>query len=175
MPREIYTQALAAWIEDLATRRNTSETADRRRLMVLGSISDDIDLIQMIEEDDRVVVAAENLCFGIRHAGHAIDTQGDPVEALARGYLDRSICPRMFGRYRQRLAAVLDVIARARIDAVVLQNIRFCDLHGSENSLFERDLEARGIPCLKIEREYGPLVEKGRIRMRLDAFLERIA
>ncbi len=175
MPREIYTQALAAWIEDLATRRNTSETADRRRLMVLGSISDDMDLIQMIEEDDRVVVAAENLCFGIRHAGHAIDTQGDPVEALARGYLDRSICPRMFGRYRQRLAAVLDVIARARIDAVVLQNIRFCDLHGSENSLFERDLEARGIPCLKIEREYGPLVEKGRIRMRLDAFLERIA
>ena len=60
------------------------------------------------------------------------------------------------------------------IDGVVMQNIRFCDLHGSENSLFERDLEARGIPCLKIEREYGPLVETGRIKMRMEAFLERL-
>ena len=111
----------------------------------------------------------------VRFAGRAIDTDGDPVAALARGYLERSICPRMFGQYRQRLAAVLETVTNAGIDAVVLQNIRFCDLHGSENSLFERDLEARGIPCLKIEREYGPLVEKGRIRMRLDAFLERIA
>ncbi len=175
MPREIYTETLAHWIEEMAARPNGSGPADRQRLMLLGSISDDMDLVEMIEADDRVVVAAENLCFGVRHAGHEIDHQGDPVRALARGYLDRSICPRMFGRYRQRLDAVLDVIARARIDAVVLQNIRFCDLHGSENSLFERDLEARGIPCLKIEREYGPLVEKGRIRMRLEAFLERIA
>ena len=31
-----------------------------------------------------------------------------------------------------------------------------------------------GIPCLKIEREYGPLVETGRIKMRVDAFIERI-
>ena len=69
---------------------------------------------------------------------------------------------------------VLAAIERAAVDGVVLQNIRFCDLHGSENSLFERDLEAKGIPCLKIEREYGPLVETGRIRMRLEAFLERL-
>ena len=175
MPREDYTEALAHWLDEVEARQGERPPDKRKRLMVLGSISDDMDLIQMIEADGRVVVAAENLCFGVRFAGHDIDTDGDPVAALARGYLERSICPRMFGQYRQRLAAVLETVANARIDAVVLQNIRFCDLHGSENSLFERDLEARGIPCLQIEREYGPLVEKGRIRMRLDAFLEQIA
>ncbi len=60
------------------------------------------------------------------------------------------------------------------MQGVVLQNIRFCDLHGAENGLFERDLEAMGIPCMRIEREYGPLVETGRLKMRVDAFLERI-
>jgi benzoyl-CoA reductase/2-hydroxyglutaryl-CoA dehydratase subunit BcrC/BadD/HgdB len=57
---------------------------------------------------------------------------------------------------------------------VVLQHIRFCDMHGAENGLLERDLEADGIPCLRLEREYGPLVERSRLRLRIDAFLERL-
>jgi benzoyl-CoA reductase/2-hydroxyglutaryl-CoA dehydratase subunit BcrC/BadD/HgdB len=80
----------------------------------------------------------------------------------------------MFGAYRQRLAFMKERIRQAKVDGVILQNIRFCDMHGSENSLYERDLEALGVPCLKIEREYGPLVEEGRIKMRVDAFMESL-
>jgi len=57
---------------------------------------------------------------------------------------------------------------------VIMQNIRFCDLHGAENALFERDLEAMGIPCLRVEREYGPHIDAGRMKLRINAFLERI-
>jgi len=81
----------------------------------------------------------------------------------------------MFGKYKARLRALKEIIERANVEGVVMQNIRFCDLHGSENGLFERDLEAIGMPCLKLEREYGPLVETGRVKMRLDAFLERMS
>jgi len=81
----------------------------------------------------------------------------------------------MFGKYKQRLALLRDKIERAGVEGVIMQNIRFCDLHGSEDGLFERDLEAEGIHCLRIEREYGPLKETGRIKLRIDAFLEQIA
>jgi Benzoyl-CoA reductase/2-hydroxyglutaryl-CoA dehydratase subunit, BcrC/BadD/HgdB len=57
----------------------------------------------------------------------------------------------------------------------VLQNIRFCDLHASENGLLERELEKEGIPCIRLEREYGSQTDTGRLRMRMDAFLERIS
>jgi bcr-type benzoyl-CoA reductase subunit C len=174
MPREDYTRQLADYLAAVSDRGKSDVSKGQKRLMVLGSISDDMALIELIEADGQAVVAAENLCFGVRHDGHPIQENGDPVAALARGYLGQSTCPRMFGQYKARLASVLAAIERAAIDGVVLQNIRFCDLHGSENSLFERDLEAKGIPCLKIEREYGPLVETGRIRMRLEAFLERL-
>jgi len=174
MPREDYNRQLAAYLAAVASCGNGVTPKDTKRLMVLGSISDDMAFIELIEAEGRAVVAAENLCFGVRHDGQSIQENGDPVAALARGYLGQSTCPRMFGQYKARLASVLAAIERAAIDGVVLQNIRFCDLHGSENSLFERDLEARGVPCLKIEREYGPLVETGRIRMRLEAFLERL-
>ena len=62
----------------------------------------------------------------------------------------------------------------AGADGIVFQNIRFCDLHGSENGLLERIFEKAGVPCLRLEREYGPLAEAGRLRMRLDAFMERL-
>ena len=81
----------------------------------------------------------------------------------------------MLGYYKTRFAYVMDVIRKARVDGVVLQNVRFCDLHGAENGIFERDLESAGIPCMRLEREYGPLSETGRIRMRIDAFMERIS
>ena len=173
LPREEYTRQLEKWLADLALREPLDK--GKKRLMVLGSISDDIELFQLIEGRTGAVVVAENLCFGVRYEGNEIPEDGDPVASLARHYLDTSVCPRMFGKYKQRLALVKEKIERARVDGVIMQNIRFCDLHGSENGLFERDLEAEGIPCLRVEREYGPLTETGRIKLRIDAFLERIA
>jgi benzoyl-CoA reductase subunit C len=173
LPREEYTWQLEKWLADLARREPLGN--GKKRLMVIGSISDEIDLFQLIESGSDAVVVAENLCFGVRFEGNEIPEDGDPILSLARHYLETSVCPRMFGKYKQRLALLKEKIERVRVDGVIMQNIRFCDLHGSENGLFERDLEAEGVPCLRIEREYGPLTETGRIKLRMDAFLERIA
>ena len=173
MPREVYTAQLEQLLADLKTRPALS--AGKKRLLVIGSISDDIDLIELIEKNENALVVAENLCFGVRFEGHLVAESGDPIAALAEGYLGESTCPRMFGKYHERLALLKEKIAAANIDGVIMQNIRFCDLHGSEHGLLERDLEKAGVPCLKVEREYGPLTEVGRMQMRIQAFLERIA
>ena len=173
LPRQEYTRQLEKWLADLSDREPLE--SGKKRLMVIGSISDEIDLFQLIENGTGAVVVAENLCFGVRYEGNEIPEDGDPILSLARHYLETSVCPRMFGKYKQRLALLRDKIERAGVEGVIMQNIRFCDLHGSENGLFQRDLEAEGIPCLRIEREYGPLKETGRIKLRIDAFLEQIA
>ena len=172
MPRERYTSILEGLVKTLESAPGLAE--GKKRLMLVGSASDDLDFIRLIEDSGAIVVA-DTLCFGARSYSDLTDEKGDPVSALSRRYLSNSLCPRMFGYYRNRLSCILDTAKKARVDGVILQNIRFCDLHGSENGIFERDLEARGIPCMRMEREYGPLVETGRIRMRIDAFLERIA
>lgn len=172
MPREEYTALLKALLEDLKEAPRLEE--GRKRLMLVGSASDDPGLVRLIEDSGAIVVA-DSLCFGSRSYEGLTDEEGDPVAALSQKYLNQCRCPRMFGWYRDRLSLILDKAEKVRVDGVILQNIRFCDLHGSENGIFERDLEARGIPCMRMEREYGPLVETGRIRMRIDAFLERIA
>ena len=173
MPREDYTNYLDQWIKKL--KKNKASGNGKKRLMLVGSISDEIDLVELVEQTTGAVVVAENLCFGVRYEGNEIPEKGDPVEALARHYLGKSVCPRMYGKYKERLGFLKEKIKRAKVDGVVMQNIRFCDLHGAENALFERDLEADGVPCLRVEREYGPLTETGRMKLRINAFLERIA
>ena len=81
----------------------------------------------------------------------------------------------MFGYYKDRLKYITDRVKQAKVDGVVLQNIRFCDLHGADNGLFQKDLSQQNIPSIMIEREYGLLSEEGRITMRVDAFLESIS
>jgi benzoyl-CoA reductase subunit C len=170
--RDAYNVHLEALLGELTDRDETK--SDRIRLMLVGSANDDVELVRAIE-GNRALVVADNLCFSARFHLDPVAEDGDVVEALARHYLQKNECPRMYGQYRERLDLLRTKIRSAHVDGVVLQNIRFCDLHGAENGLFERALEAEGTPCLRLEREYGPLVEKGRLKIRVDAFLERIA
>ncbi len=171
MPRDDYNSLLGELVGEL--EQGGERLAGRARLMLVGSASDDVELVRLIE-GDRALVVADNLCFGTRFYSNLVNEEGDPVEELAKRSLAHNDCPRMYGEYRDRLNRLINKAGKARVQGVILQNIRFCDLHGSENGLFERDLEKAGIPCMRLEREYGPIVESGRMRMRIDAFLERI-
>ena len=68
----------------------------------------------------------------------------------------------------------MDRIQEADVKGVILENIKFCDLHGTENALIKKDLEKEGIPVIELERQYGPLADAGRLKTRVQAFLERL-
>jgi len=172
MPRNEYNLLLRQFLSGAEEREDVA--GGKKRLLLVGSVIDDLDFIRVIEECGAVVVG-DTLCFGARSYDDMVDAGEPPVKALARRYLNHASCPRMFGYYKERYHYLREKIGAVRADGVILQNIRFCDLHGSENGIFERDLEAEGIPCMRLEREYGPLVESGRLRMRIDAFMERLA
>ena len=172
LPSDLFLNELTAVIEELK-QRNTSISDGKKRLFVTGSICDDIDFIQEIEEKGAIVVG-ESVCYGVRNTLEKVSDEGDPISALCDHYLKGSICPRMFGYYAMRRDAIVDMVRTSKAEGVIMQNIRFCDLHGSENGLLEKDLENMGIPSLRIEKEYGSLTEKGRLRMRFDAFLEQL-
>lgn len=154
------------------------ESGDRavpgKRLFLVGSVNDDRGLIESIEQTGAVVVG-DMMSFGAKYYGNMIvEDSDDPVAEIARAYLVNLKHPRMFGRFRERSDFLAEKVKQCRAEGVVFQNIRFCDLHGCENSLYAENLTAMGIPCLRLEREYGPLVETERVKMRAQAFVERI-
>ncbi len=170
MPKDEFNNLLEHLLEELDKREGIS---GRPRLMIVGSVNDDVELVRLIENLGTLVVA-DSLCFGARCFWDLVEENGDPLRAIVNRYFDHIPCPRMYGEYSRRCSFVMDVAKNAKADGVILQHIRGCDMHGADNTLYERDLEAEGIPTLKLERHYGPLADIGRIKTRVQAFLERI-
>jgi benzoyl-CoA reductase/2-hydroxyglutaryl-CoA dehydratase subunit BcrC/BadD/HgdB len=172
MPVDEYQGHLNTFVETIRKRKQDL-AADKMKLFLGGSICDDFELVSLIESSDAVVVG-ENICFGIRNENDMVSETDDPIKALTSKYLSASVCPRMMGWYKERADMTIKKIQDIHADGVIMQNIRFCDLHGTENGLLERDFEKNNIPSLRIEREYGPLTETGRLKMRFDAFIEQL-
>jgi benzoyl-CoA reductase/2-hydroxyglutaryl-CoA dehydratase subunit BcrC/BadD/HgdB len=172
MPVDEYQGHLNTFMETIRKRKQDF-AADKMKLFLGGSICDDFELVSLIESSDAVVVG-ENICFGIRNENDMVSETDDPIKALTSKYLSASVCPRMMGWYKERADMTIKKIQDIHADGVIMQNIRFCDLHGTENGLLERDFEKNNIPSLRIEREYGPLTETGRLKMRFDAFIEQL-
>jgi len=158
----------------LAETEKGPKTSDGQiRLLVAGSLMDEPDFLENVEDLGAVVVA-DTMCYGARTFWGMVDEDIDPIDALVDRYFNHPSCPRMVGEYKQRLAFLKDQAGKARIDGVILEAIKFCDLSGTDNALLKHDLEKAGIPVVELERQYGPLADAGRIRTRVQAFIERI-
>jgi benzoyl-CoA reductase subunit C len=171
MPRDRFNRILADLLEEVQTSGRGGD--GRVRLVVAGSMMDDVDLVENVEDLGAVVVA-DALCIGARSYWDLTDESKDPIEALSDRYFHHVPCPRMYGQYGRRLAFLRDQAERSKAGGVILEQIKFCDLHGTDNALLKQDLEKENIPALALERQYGPLADAGRVRTRVQAFLERI-
>ena len=171
IPRSEFNRLLSGLLQEAAARPDAAR--GRVRLLVAGSLMDDPEFIENVEDMGAIVVT-DTLCFGTRAFWDLADENGDPLDALIDRYYNHAPCPRMAEEYPQRLAFVKEQAGRARVDGVILEHIKFCDLHGTDNALLKRDLEEAGIPAIELERQYGPLADAGRIRTRAQAFIERI-
>ena len=157
----------------IAEREGNAISGYRARLMLGGAASDELELIRAIEDVGGLIVT-DSLCYGARAFWSPMDLEADPVKALADVYLGDLLCPRMYDDFPRRRDFVLNAVKEARVDGVVLTHNKFCDVHGVDNVQLRLDLEKRDIPVLQLEKVYGSKADIGRIRTRVQAFLERI-
>ena len=159
--------------EYLAEKRDASVPAYKARIIIMGSATDEVGLIADIE-DAGALIAADALCYGSRAFWNREGESGDPMRLLAERYLGHLFCPRMFTDYDRRIAYILDTARRAGVDGAIITYNKFCDLHGVEAVSQRADLEKAGFPVLVLEKDYGSKADTGRIKTRVQAFLERL-
>ncbi len=164
----------ASLLEDFIRERERAEgRKPLARLMFCGPATDEVAWFAELEAMGAAVVA-DALCFGTRAFLPEPPPGDDPLRRLAEGYLGNLFCPRMYLEYGRRRDLILQTARRARVNGVVYLYNKFCDLHGVDSALLRRDLEREGIPVLVLEKEYSARADLGRVKTRVQAFLERI-
>lgn len=172
VPKERATPVLEDLLANLAGR--SLEAPYRARVLVVGAHLDDAGFIDVLEETGALVVR-DAYCCGLRDQLGLVQAdggeEGDPFLAIARRYLDRLSCPRMYGDYPRRLEQIVRMAEEARVDGIILEQLKFCETWGIDGNVLQEDLKARGFSVLRLEREYL-LSAKGQMRTRVQAFLE---
>lgn len=144
----------------------------RARVMVMGGNINDPGFLKIIESQGALVVA-DRVCTGSIPGLTLIDETCDPIQALVEHNMKRVDCSRMMD-FDGRLNRALDTIDAYKVDGVVLEHIKFCDTGAIETTEMTKYLRAKGIPVLRLEREYR-LSGEGQIKTRVQAFLESMS
>ncbi|MCF7919467.1 MAG: 2-hydroxyacyl-CoA dehydratase family protein [Candidatus Cloacimonetes bacterium] len=131
--------------------------------------------IPAIIEQNGAVIVGEELCTGERGARWLTEIKGTTVPELIDALVERywQIDCAVFTPNEDRLASVKKMVADYQADGVLQYSLQFCQPYTIESGLFEKQLEANGIPVLNIETDYS-MEDMGQLATRIEAFIERI-
>ncbi|MFC2018141.1 2-hydroxyacyl-CoA dehydratase subunit D [Chloroflexota bacterium] len=155
------------------------------RLLIWGSIIDDMALISMIEDLDANVVM-DDTCVGSRNYWPDVNITDDVLDGLAYRYLVEIMCPRTFrgdetGMAKKDYMADLatrycylhDYIKEWHVDGVILQSVTYCDIHGYEVPGLRDYLDSLGVPNIYLEHDYNKAA-MAPLKTRVQAFIEML-
>jgi benzoyl-CoA reductase subunit C len=142
------------------------------RLMLLGSVNNDINLIQFIDSLGGKVVI-DDYCTGNRYYQQEVRPSENQIASLAIRLIEKPPCPLKDIPERKRVTHILKQVDNFRVKGIIYTIQRQCDSHGLDFPALASALKQKGIPMLKLELD-GTL-PAGQFRTRIEAFLEMIA
>ena len=176
-PKYLILPYLRETAEELKTREPDERWPFRCKVVLAGSENDDPDFTKLVESCGAEVVC-DRYCYGAVESRQPILVQPgqDPLEAIARHYLDTSNCPRFMPQdeMRARKKKLADLVREYHADGLIIASNKFCEYWSYERVIdtviMNRDF---GIPVCSIEKEYINAAS-GQLRTRFQAFVESV-
>jgi len=159
-------------IENQLSGGRTCPVKYNARLLVISSVIDQYEWIEAIEKNGALVVA-DRFCTGAIPQLEICPQTDDPFYDMAAHLLQTNACPRMMDNFDYRLEQIFQLIQEYHIDGVIISPIKFCDIWGVETTQIISFLKEKGIPVLRLERDYC-FSGEGQLSTRVQAFIEQI-
>lgn len=171
MDRKDFMTGLTRFLERLESSPADENTA-AKRIVISGGVCNMPDLYNLIESAGGVVVG-DDLCTGSRGLTGLIDTQGDPLAAIAQRYARRAICPAKHAGIKRRGEELVRQAKAHGARGVIFIFLKFCDPHAFDYPYLKSMLADEGIPSLLIELE-EQTANQGQLATRCEAFMEML-
>ncbi|MBQ1743115.1 MAG: 2-hydroxyacyl-CoA dehydratase [Oscillospiraceae bacterium] len=176
-PKYLILPYLRETAEELKTREPEPKFPFRVRVALSGAENDDPNFTQLIESCGAMVVA-DRYCYGsLPGREEIVIREGEtPLGAIARHYLQHSVCPRFMPQedMRSRKKYLADIAREYKADGLIVASNKFCEYWSYERMMdaliLPRDF---GIPTCSIEKEYVNSAS-GQLRTRFQAFIESL-
>ncbi|MFC1946994.1 2-hydroxyacyl-CoA dehydratase [Chloroflexota bacterium] len=167
--KEKHNQMLEQAIKEIRAREGSVNSGPR--IMLLGSVNNNIEVISFIESLGAHVVV-DDYCTGRRYYQTDVNFELNRIAALASRLMARPPCPLKDLPERRRPVYYADIIDNFRVEGAIYTFQRLCDPHGLDYPVIEKTFAEKGVPMLKLELDYN--VPVGQLRTRTEAFLEML-
>jgi len=155
--------------------KKTHPDLEKPRILLTGSTLavGDYKVIDLLEEAGASVVI-EEFCEGLTDYWQAIDTDDDPMHALAANYFANSVPGAFFrGAAKERFGFLLKLAQDFKVDGIVWYSLMHRESYDIEGYLFHEVASQHNLPMLKVISNYDAS-ETGAIRTRIETFIETI-
>ena len=159
---------LSDWLKELGEKKSKNES--KARLMIIGSVIDKSEVIELIESQGGIVVTDE-LCTGTRYFWDDVDENDEPLAALARRYLDKVNCSCMIAGDR-RFKHIEKMMSQFNVQGAVIVHQKFCTPHGNDYPYLKQWFTEKGIPHLLLEIDIP--TPGGQIKNRVQTLVEML-
>jgi benzoyl-CoA reductase subunit C len=173
LPVEEHIQQLERALAEVRSRN--AKKRDSIRIVVEGSFCEQppLLLIRLIEEAGCYVVD-DDFVIGQSWFDSDVSTAGDPVLALATGYLDHSVYSSVRHDFRKpRWDGLVEKVRRSKADAVLFLIAKFCEPAYFDYVPYKQEVERAGIPHLQLEFEEKSFTFD-RLRTEIETFVESL-
>jgi benzoyl-CoA reductase subunit C len=169
MDKAEHSKLLRQLLKEMPLRKSKNGTG--KRIMILGSEQDDVELVKIIESAGAKVVIDE-LCTGSRNIWNDVKLKGDRFEALATRMIERPPCVAKDVPQRRRVGHVLQLARDYKVDAVITLEQMYCEPQQWDNTTLVAALAKQGIPTMRLETDI--VTPSGPFRTRVEAFMETL-
>lgn len=127
-------------------------------------------IVKIIEENDAIVVGFEN-CTGIKATHELVDENIDPIDALAKKYLN--IPCSCMSPNNKRLELLSELVDEYQVDGVIDVILQACHTYNVESFNVKRSMSSKNVPYMAIETDYSQS-DVGQLKTRMSAFIEML-
>jgi benzoyl-CoA reductase/2-hydroxyglutaryl-CoA dehydratase subunit BcrC/BadD/HgdB len=131
--------------------------------------------IPYLTESLKAVIVGEESCIGERGSRGTTKDSADSIDGLLDALVERylEIDCAIFTPNQDRLTHITEMAGKYKADGIILYGLNFCSPYLMEALPIEKELEAHGVPCIRIETDYS-MEDAAQLTTRLEAFIERI-
>ncbi len=155
-------------------RARDARAEDRVRVVFEGAFCEQppLDLIRMVGRSCYIV--DDDFLIGLRFITGEVPEGGEPLLALAEAYLERSsYSPVQHDLRKPKEAMLLERVAAARADAVVLTAAKMCEPGLEEQVAYVHALDGESLPYFVSEFEES-MSNFGSLELQVETFVENL-